>query len=145
LNGRGKVVAKNGPFSLVFCQIVALLQRIRSEQRGGASGVPGRTIAVERFDVIGPHNPSDSMRATGLARFAPIEKDPRGAVNPVACGVGRDDQSEQALIFPRPIGERITQPCRESATRHVEEAAHHGRIKLSTMGFDEGVPYSDIL
>ena len=31
------------------------------------------------------------------------------------------------------------------AARHVEEAAHHGRIKLSTMGFDEGVLQSDML
>jgi hypothetical protein len=61
------------------------LQRIRSKKSGDASGVPRRAIAMERFDVIGPHNPSDAMLATGLARFAQIEKDPRGSVDPVAC------------------------------------------------------------
>jgi hypothetical protein len=30
LNGREKVVAKNGPFSLTFCQIVALMLPHRS-------------------------------------------------------------------------------------------------------------------
>ena len=100
---------------------------------------------MERLDVVDPHNPSDSMLATGFTRFAQIEKDPRGSVHAVACVVGRDDQSKQSLIFPRSIGERISQPRIEPAARHVEETAHHGRIKLMTMGLDEGVLHSNIL
>ena len=84
------------------------LQRIRSEKSGDTSGVPGRAIAVERFDVIGPHNPSDSMLATGLARFAQIEKDPRGSVDPVAYRIGRADEAEQPLILQCSIGEGVT-------------------------------------
>ncbi|MDR4469870.1 MAG: hypothetical protein MRJ68_16495 [Nitrospira sp.] len=34
MNGREKVVAKNGPFSLVFCQIVALMFPHRSVVAG---------------------------------------------------------------------------------------------------------------
>jgi hypothetical protein len=34
LNGREKVVAKNGPFSLTFCQIVALMFPHRSVVAG---------------------------------------------------------------------------------------------------------------
>lgn len=59
------------------------LQRIRSEKSGDASGVPRRVIAVERFDVIGLRHPSDSILATGLARFVQIEKDTRGTVDAV--------------------------------------------------------------
>src|SRR4029079_11140497 len=121
------------------------LQRIRSEQSGDASGISRHAIAMERLDVVDPHNPSDSMLATGFTRFAQIEKDPRGSVHAVACVVGRDDQSKQSLIFPRSIGERISQPRIEPAARHVEETAHHGRIKLMTMGLDEGVLHSNIL
>jgi hypothetical protein len=35
---------------------------------------------MEGFHVISPHNPSDTMLATGLARFSQIEKDKRGTV-----------------------------------------------------------------
>jgi hypothetical protein len=85
------------------------------------------------------------MFAAGLARFTQIEKDPRSSIDPMACGVGRDDQRQQPLILPCPPGERILQPGLEPTTRHVEEAAHHSRIKLSPMGFDEGVLDSNIL
>jgi hypothetical protein len=40
----------------------------------------GGAVAVEGVQVIGPHNPSDTMHATGLARFSQIEKDKRGTV-----------------------------------------------------------------
>jgi hypothetical protein len=63
----------------------------------------------------------------------------------MACGVGRDDQYQQPLILPCPPRERILHPGIEPTTRHVEEAAHHSRIKLSPMGFDEGVLDSDML
>ena len=46
------------------------------------------------------------MLTAGLARFAQIEKDLRGSVDPMTCGVGRDDQSQQPVIFPCAIGER---------------------------------------
>jgi hypothetical protein len=49
---------------------------------------------MEGFHVIGPHNSSDTMLATGLARFSSIKKDPRGTVDAVARRVGRADQAE---------------------------------------------------
>jgi hypothetical protein len=88
---------------------------------------------VEGFDLIGPHNPSDTMLATGLARFTQIEKDPRSTVDAVARRIGRADQDEQSLILYRSIGERFTQPLIEPAARHIEEPAHDCRIKLTTM------------
>jgi hypothetical protein len=39
LNGREKVVAKNGPFSLAFCQIVALM-------------LPHRSVVASRLDEL---------------------------------------------------------------------------------------------
>lgn len=110
-----------------------------------ASDIPGSAVPVSGCYVIDPHHPSDPMLAAGLARFAQIEKDPRGSVDPMACGAGCEDQRQQPLIFPCQIEERIPQPGIEPAARHVEEAAHHGRIKLSTMGFNGSVLYSDIL
>jgi hypothetical protein len=59
---------------------------------------------VEGFDVIGPHNASDPMLATGLARFSQIEKDPRGAIDAVAGRISGDDQAEQPLILQCAIG-----------------------------------------
>lgn len=53
---------------------------------------------------------------------------------------------KQPLVLHRSIGERVPYPSLiEPATRDVEEAAHHGRIKLSAMGFDERVLQSDML
>ena len=69
-----------------------------------ASGVPGSAVAVAGFHVIDPHNPSDTMLAAGLARFSQIEKDTRGTVDAVACGIGRADQAKQPLILQRSIG-----------------------------------------
>jgi hypothetical protein len=111
-----------------------------------ASGVPGGSVAVSCFyDVVGPHNPSDSMFARDLARFAQVKKDTRGTIDAVARCRGRADQAEQPLILQRPIGEGVTQPVIEPAARHVEEPAHDGRIKLPTMGLDERVLHSDTL
>ncbi len=50
-----------------------------------------------------------------------------------------------ALFCPVFDRRGVTQPGIEPATRHVKEAAHHGRIKLSTVSLDEGVFLSDIL
>jgi hypothetical protein len=70
---------------------------------------------VEGFQVIGPHDSSDTMFATGLARFSQIEKDTRGTVDAVARRVGRADQAEQPLILQCSIGKRMTQPIIEPA------------------------------
>jgi hypothetical protein len=80
-----------------------------------ASGVPGSSVAVEGFHVIAPHNPSNTMLATRLARFSPIEKDTRGTVDAVARHMGHADQAEQPLILQRSIGEGFTQPFVEPA------------------------------
>jgi hypothetical protein len=109
-----------------------------------ASSVPGSSVAVQSFQVIGPHNASDTMLAAGLPRFSHIEKNTRGAVDTMARRIGCADQTEQPLILQRSIGERVTQPLIEPATRHIEETAPDGRIKLTTMGFDELVRNSDI-
>lgn len=45
------------------------------------------------------------MLATGLARFAQIEKDPWGSIDAVARRIGRANQAEQPLILHRSIGE----------------------------------------
>lgn len=47
------------------------------------------------------------MLATSFARFAQIEKDPWGAVDPVARRIGCADQAEQSLILHRSIGEGV--------------------------------------
>lgn len=91
-----------------------------------------------------PHNPSDPMLATGVARFAQIEKDPWGSIDPMARRIGRANQAEQPLILHRSIGEGFPQPGIEPATRYVEQPAHDSRIKLLPMGFDEDVLQSDI-
>lgn len=44
--------------------------------------------------MIGPHNPSNTMFATSLARFSQIEKNPRGTVDAVARRIGRADQAQ---------------------------------------------------
>ena len=69
-----------------------------------ASGVPGRAVAVSGFQVIGTHNPSDTMLPTGLARLSHIEKDTRGVVDSVARPIGGTDQAEQPLILHCSIG-----------------------------------------
>lgn len=120
-------------------------QRIGRQEGGAASGIPGDAVAVESFQVIGPHNPRDTMFAAGLARFSQIEKDSRGTVDAVARRVRRTDEAEQSLILHRSIREGFMQPGIEPATRHAEETAHNGRIEFSAMGVDEGVLQSDIL
>ena len=110
-----------------------------------ASDVPGRSVAVQGFQVIGPHNSGDTMLATGLACFAQIEKDPRGTIDAMARCIRRVDEAEQPLILHRSIREGFTQPGIEPAARHAKETAHDGRIELSAMGFDEGVLLSDML
>lgn len=122
------------------------LQRIGRRERGGvASDLPESSVAAQGFQVIGPHNPSDPMLATGLTRFAQIEKDPRGAVDPVTRRMRRADEAEQSLILHRVIREGSMQPGIEPAARHAEETAHHRRIKLLAMGFNEDVFQSDML
>lgn len=110
-----------------------------------ACRVPRGSVAMSRFEVIGLHNSSDTVLATGLTRFSQVEKDARGAVDTMARRIGRADQAEQPLIFPSPIGERILHPGIEPTARNIEQAAHDGRIKLLPMGFDEGVLQSDML
>ena len=110
-----------------------------------ASGVPGSSVAVSGLHALGPHNPSDTMLATGLARFSQIEKDTRGTVDSVARRIGCADQAEQPPILQRSIGEGLTQPFMEPAARNVEETAHDCRIKLATVCLDERVPNSDTL
>jgi hypothetical protein len=85
------------------------------------------------------------MRATGLACFAQVKKDPRGTVESVARRIGCADEAEYSLILQRSIGEGVPSPLIEPAARHAEETAHDGRIELSAMGFDEGVLQSDRL
>lgn len=75
------------------------LQCIGRQKGCGTSGGPRGVVAVEGLDVIRPHNPGDSMLATGLARCAQIEKDPWGTVDTVAHRLGRADQTEQSLIL----------------------------------------------
>jgi hypothetical protein len=41
------------------------------------------------FEVIGPHNSSDTVLSTSLARFAQIEKDPWGSIDAVARRIKR--------------------------------------------------------
>lgn len=67
------------------------------------------------------------------------QKDPWGPVDTVARCIRHADQAEQSLILHRSIRERFVQPGIEPAARHVEKAAHHGRIKLSAIGVDERV------
>lgn len=110
-----------------------------------AGRVPRGSVAMSRFEVIGPHNSSDTVLATSLARFAQIEKDPWGAIDAVARRIRCADQAEQALILYRSIREGIPQPGIEPTTRYVEQPAQDGRIKLLPMGFDEGVLPSDLL
>ena len=110
-----------------------------------ADRVPRGSVAMSRFEVIGPHNSSDTVLATCLARFAQIEKYPWGSIDAVARRIGRADQAEQPLILHRSIGEGFPQPGVEPTTRYVEQTAHDRRIKLSAMGFDEGVLQSDVL
>ena len=110
-----------------------------------AFNIPGRSVAVPGLQVIGPHNPSHTMLATGLTCFAQIKKDPRGPVDPVARRICRADEAEQSLILHGSIRERVLQPGIESAARHAEETAHDRRIELSAMGFNEGVLQADIL
>jgi hypothetical protein len=82
----------------------ASLQRIGHQKGNRTVGVPRSSVAVEGFDVIGPHNSSDPMLATGLARFSQIEKDPRGTIDAVAGRISNDDQAEQPLILQCAIG-----------------------------------------
>jgi hypothetical protein len=82
----------------------ASLQRIGRQKGSMASGGPRGAVAVESLYVIGPHNASDTMLATGLARFSQIEKDARSTVDAVARPIGRDDQAELSLILYRSIG-----------------------------------------
>jgi hypothetical protein len=63
----------------------------------------GESGTREGFDVIGPHNPSNTMLATGLARFSQVEKDPRGPIDAVARCIRRADEAEQSLILHRSI------------------------------------------
>lgn len=44
--------------------------------------------------VIDFRTPSDTRLAAGLARFAQVEKDARGAVDAMARRLGRSDQAE---------------------------------------------------
>jgi len=53
----------------------------------------------------------------------------------VARRIGGADQAKEPLVLHRSTGERVPYPGIESTARHVEEAAHHGRIKPSAMGF----------
>ena len=48
LNGREKVVAKNGPFSLTFCQIVAVMLPHRSSVAGRLDEM---LVAIEASDA----------------------------------------------------------------------------------------------
>jgi hypothetical protein len=110
-----------------------------------AGRVPRGSVAMSRFEVIGPHNSSNTALASRLARFAQIEKDPWGSIDAVARRIRRADQAEQPLILHRLIGEGFPQPGIEPATRYVEQPAHDSRIKLLPMGFDEDVLPSDML
>lgn len=85
------------------------------------------------------------MLATWFARFAQLEEDPRGAVGVIVRHIGGSDQAKQPLVLHRSIGEQVPYPLMEPAPRYVEKAAHHGRITLSAMGFDERVFQSDRL
>ncbi len=84
-----------------------------------ASGVPGGAVAVSGVQGIGPHHPSDTRRATGLARVSQIENDTQGTGDAGARRIGRADQAAHPLILQRSIGERGTQPFIEPAARHV--------------------------
>ena len=95
--------------------------------------------------MIGPHNPSNTMFATGLARFAQIENNPRGTVDAVARRIGRADQAQSPLILQCSIGEGVPCPLIESAARNIEETTHDSRITLATMGLDERILHSDTL
>jgi hypothetical protein len=66
-----------------------------------------QAVFVPGLQVIGPHNPSHTMLATGLACFAQVKKDPRGTVDAVACRIGRADQAKQPLVLHRSIGEGV--------------------------------------
>lgn len=57
-------------------------------------GVPGSSVAVAGVYVIDFRTPSDTRLAAGLARFAQVEKDARGAVDAMARRLGRSDQAE---------------------------------------------------
>lgn len=58
--------------------------------------------------MIGPHNPSNTMCATGLARFSQIEKNPLGTADAVARLIGRADQAQYSLLFQPSIGEGVS-------------------------------------
>jgi hypothetical protein len=77
----------------------ASLQRIGHQKGSRTAGAPRSAVAVEGFDVIGPHNSGDPMLATGLARFSQIKKDPRGTVDAMALCIGCANQAEQPLIL----------------------------------------------
>ena len=66
---------------------------------------------MEGLQVIGPHNPSHTMLAAGLARFSQIKKDARDTVDAMARRIGRADQAKQPLILHRSIGEGFLHPC----------------------------------
>lgn len=85
-------------------------------------GVPGNSVTVEGFDVIGPHNPSNTMRATGLASFSQVEKDARGVVDTMALRIGCPDQAEQPADPPTldQIGDAATIHRTRYATRRED-------------------------
>lgn len=46
---------------------------------------------MEGFDVVDPHNPSDTILTTGLARFLQVEKTAWGPVEVVTRRIGCSD------------------------------------------------------
>lgn len=62
------------------------LQRISLEELGDvAADIPGISKVVQGFQVISPHDPINSMLATGLACFTEVKKDLWDAAYPVTC------------------------------------------------------------
>jgi hypothetical protein len=94
-------------------------------------------IAIERPDVVYPHEARHAMLAAGLASFPEIQEDPTGAVHTMTGLERGSDQSEQSFVLSSSIGNWVLSPLVEGAARDTESLTHHPYVKLVAVCFNK--------
>src|SRR5581483_9883225 len=131
-----------GRIRLGSCEIP--LQDIR--YRGGRRAPRGapHSIATYSPNFGDPHQSRHAMLAAGLSSLTKVEKDPRRAINAVACCKRSADQAKKPCILSRSIRDRLLQPRIVTAGGDLKQSAHRPNAELMPMGLDESVKLANL-